>query len=478
MESNQISVELNDQCNLHIDDKNFFNLSLPSSSESSFIENFNESEYSDNLNLENFDIIIDSDDNSKRNDDNEKLSPDLIIVHCEDELPSSSNGSNCMEELCNFNLSEVIKEEVDIKSIEELENYEYYWNTFGNPIVPCQIPFDILYGKLSIIDINFILSIENKSQNEKAKNIFLDSIAQMIYTLSYVVKGTGELTCERYRIYFENLYYVDNRQFKEWTGYTFNEFMRSKWCFPYFKISYDECLNKHIVTFNESDENIKKLGDEMVAVRKVNITLFKKKLNFVDKKLEDIKDRLEIYEEKLKWLEFLSYCPNDMTKIPLSTFNINFKSYFKMTLDKNYLKSIFIRASLSKVIKHNFSEELLFVKEDNETYIQIICNIHDSIKKIKEIIEYMKSGKYEKEVEKKRKLLTSKNENISKKKSVLWFNDVIPKNNKSVLLDENIIPLHEEFTIPENRTKKKGNQKYTNSNIIPSDEESNSDDDF
>uniref|UniRef100_A0A0K0G1Q4 Reverse transcriptase domain-containing protein n=1 Tax=Strongyloides venezuelensis TaxID=75913 RepID=A0A0K0G1Q4_STRVS len=87
----------------------------------------------------------------------------------------------------------------------------------------------------------------------------------------------------------------------------------------------------------------------MVAVRKVNTEIFRRKLVGIDKKLIEIEYKKEFLQEKLKWLEILSYAPKDRTEMPIQHFTHNYQHYHKINLDSKYLGFKFIRSSfLSK----------------------------------------------------------------------------------------------------------------------------------
>uniref|UniRef100_A0A0K0DXD4 FERM domain-containing protein n=1 Tax=Strongyloides stercoralis TaxID=6248 RepID=A0A0K0DXD4_STRER len=355
-----------------------------------------------------------------------------------------------------------------VKNALDLEKFSYYYNSFDKPI------------KLNSLPLNILL--EYKHYSKKINDMFFDKLAQMIYALSYVVKGTGALTCERYQGLFYNLYKIENRQFKEWTNYKFHDFMRGPWSSPYFKIIYDEDLQKYFVIFNESDENFKKLGNEMVGVRKINDIILKKKLNTIDKKLNDIKNNVEIYEEKLKWFQLLTYCPEKDKPILIDVFGKNFHHYFKRQLNSKYLSSKFVRSSLSKVIKHYFSNELFFFIENGKAYIKIICDIDNTVKETQKIIKYMHSNEYINEVQRKKKLLNKKKINNIKKPSLWTMEHFSSQNsnntNKKFLKDENSIPLHilyANLDDKDDETHVLPMIKFTSTHVNVSDDENNSD---
>uniref|UniRef100_A0A0N5A521 RING-type domain-containing protein n=1 Tax=Parastrongyloides trichosuri TaxID=131310 RepID=A0A0N5A521_PARTI len=338
---------------------------------------------------------------------------------------------------------------IDIRSklnptLEEIKKIEIKNKDFESTLVIEQdpIPLSILY-ELSHVD-------------DHAKDVLLDQLAQMIYALSYVIKGTGSLIVQRYESFFCNLYHVDCKTFKQWTGgYTFIDFMKSTYCHAYFKVTYDQFNDVYNVDFNEKDKGFAKLGNEMVAVRIASAEMRRKQLIGYDKKLKYIEDREEVFDEKLKWLNLLRFAPSK--EVTLEELQLNFEKVYKKKLDPKYLKKIFIRSTLSKVIKHNFHDELMFVEKNNKTYIKIICDINEAIKTIKSKIAYINSEEYKKAKQLKEKHIKGEIEiplPQRKKKTQIW-SDVEKALESFNGLD--IPELHEE-----NEAEKKNRKLFVN----------------
>uniref|UniRef100_A0AAF5DJ47 HSF-type DNA-binding domain-containing protein n=1 Tax=Strongyloides stercoralis TaxID=6248 RepID=A0AAF5DJ47_STRER len=338
--------------------------------------------------------------------------------------------------------------------------------SFNEPIVFNDIPFTSLY--------------KYYKQDEHIKSLFLDRMALMLYTLSYVVKGTGELVSARFEGFFCNYYKITAQEFKQWTGFNFPDFLRSRYCSPYFRIIYDEVKQKYFVRFNESDKEFTRLGNEMVGVRKVNDETMRRKLVGIERKLNDIEDKEECLEEKLRWLTLLTYAPKDQAEISVSSFQLNFDHYYKNKLDSKYLSSIFMRASISGVVKHVFANELEFINE-NGGAIKIICDLNEAIIEIKKKLEFMRSEEYKRAVNLKKTRLSGDlppiQRRVSKAPRVWNFDQEIVKN---IMGDENQVPLHEKYSkLPSSgNVNQKAKPVYTSTNVIQSDDEEDSGDDF
>ncbi|CEF66133.1 Hypothetical protein SRAE_2000080300 [Strongyloides ratti] len=346
---------------------------------------------------------------------------------------------------------------------EDLKKVNVVNKSFNEPISFYNIPFSTL--------------LKYYKYSDHTKELFYDRLALMLYTLSYVVKGTGELVSDRYETFFCNYYKISSNTFREWTGYTFLTFMKSRYCTPYFHIVFDEARDKFIVRFNESDKNMSKLGNEMVAVRKANMEAMRRKLIGIEKKLDRIEDKEGCIEEKFRWFELLSYAPKEEKEVSVQCFQLNYEYHFKRKLDSNYLSSIFMRSSLSGVIKHSFANELEFIAE-NGGKIKILCDIPSAILETQKKLDFIRSDEYKRLVNLKRVRLTGEAPLIQPRASkapVLWdFNKSVLKD---ILGDEACTPLHEKYSNKSplsNNVNKKTKPSYISSNVNQSDEDENS----
>uniref|UniRef100_A0A0N5C7B0 Tudor domain-containing protein n=1 Tax=Strongyloides papillosus TaxID=174720 RepID=A0A0N5C7B0_STREA len=356
---------------------------------------------------------------------------------------------------------------INIKRCQELT-----YNQLKNVNIPNKSFYDpIIFNKIPFSNL-----LKYYKYDDHTKELFYDRLALMLYALSFVVKGTGETTTERYGSFFSSHYQISSREFKEWTGLTFFEFMRSRYCSPYFRVVYDEDGDKYLVRFNESDKTFARLGDEMVAVRKVNTELFRRKLIGIERKLDEVEYKEEFLEEKLKWLKVLTYAPKNLVEIPLQHFAYNFEYCYKVKLDSKYLGSKFIRSSFSGVVKYVFPNELEFTPENGGS-IKIICDLGDTIKDIQKKIIFLQSEEYRRMLKIKRlrlsgDLLPPFQKKQSKAPRV-W--DILKDEVGQILGDENQTPLHERHS---SRNMAAEKPVYIGSKVSQSDDEENSEEDL
>uniref|UniRef100_A0A0K0F1W5 HORMA domain-containing protein n=1 Tax=Strongyloides venezuelensis TaxID=75913 RepID=A0A0K0F1W5_STRVS len=345
---------------------------------------------------------------------------------------------------------------------DQLKKIDVPNKSFDGPIVFNEIPFSNL--------------LKYYKYDDHTKELFYDRLALMLYALSFVVKGTGESTTIRYEAFFCSYYQITCKTFKEWTGLTFFEFMKSRYCSPYFKVVYDETGDKYLVRFNESNKTFTRLGDEMVAVRKVNTELFKRKLVGIERKLDTIEYKEEFLEEKLRWLEILTYAPKNLTQIPLQDFAYNFEYCYKVKLDSKYLGSKFIRSSFSGVIKYVFPNELEFIAENGGS-IKVLCDLRQAIKNIQEKINFLQSDEYRQMLKTKKSRLTgdlpSPFQRRQSKAPYVW--DVLRDKIGQTLGGEKQTPLHEKYSNQNMATRR---SVYIRSKVSQSEDEENSEEDW
>uniref|UniRef100_A0A0K0F1W8 HORMA domain-containing protein n=1 Tax=Strongyloides venezuelensis TaxID=75913 RepID=A0A0K0F1W8_STRVS len=384
-------------------------------------------------------------------------------ITSEKDKSSATRGENITT---NLNYIGITIKRYQELTYDQLKKIDVPNKSFDDPIVFNEIPFSNL--------------LKYYKYDDHTKELFYDRLALMLYALSFVVKGTGESTTVRYEAFFCSYYQITCKTFKEWTGLTFFEFMKSRYCSPYFKVVYDETGDKYLVRFNESDKTFTRLGDEMVAVRKVNTEMFRRKLVGIDRKLNEIEYKEEYLQEKLRWLKILSYAPKDLTEIPVNHFTHNYQHYHKIKLDSKYLGSKFIRSSFSGVIKYVFPNELEFTAENGGS-IKVLCDLKQAIKDIQEKIIFLQSDEYRRMLRIKKSRLTGDLpppfQRRQSKAPRVW--DIPMSEIDQPLGVETQTPLHEMHS-NQNLTSdvnRKINFVYTGSNVLQSEDEESSEED-
>uniref|UniRef100_A0A0N5BX32 DUF4210 domain-containing protein n=1 Tax=Strongyloides papillosus TaxID=174720 RepID=A0A0N5BX32_STREA len=421
---------------------------------------------SNNINSHFSDYDSSSDENdsvySTLNFFNQEMScnsfPNYLLSENKIKDPNAGIKMNRVLDYLNVSLEKDI-----INGVCDVEKIKYNYNTFNKPI------------QLNELSLGFLL--ERKNSSTEYERLFFDKLAQMIYLLSGLFKKNEIITCQNCYNLFKNLYYIDNRLFKKWTGLTFIEFIKTEWCSPYFKITYNEVKNEYVVEkFNESKSNSLISDDKYGPTRNKNDRAINEKVNS-----NKSSENLEIYQEKLEWFKFLSLRTENLDDIPFSLFSSNFKSYFKINLNCNYLKSKFKKNCLSEVFNSYFSLELKLIRKMGRYYIRVLCQIPSKIVETKKIIENIKLEQYENNVR--------INSNYENQTEIPLVNNIIDFENKNFdlfqLKKENEIAVNTESnekrirldnTINSDLKKSYGIRKteYVDSNVVISEDEESS----
>uniref|UniRef100_A0A0N4Z4P2 RGS domain-containing protein n=1 Tax=Parastrongyloides trichosuri TaxID=131310 RepID=A0A0N4Z4P2_PARTI len=261
-------------------------------------------------------------------------------------------------------------------------------NSFDKKIIPIEVPFSVL--------------TEYYERDDNIKKLLHDKIAQMIYALAFVVKGTGEELVSRYEIFFKNLYHIEGHELKKFMGCTFFEFMLKPCCEPYFKINFDSDSNKQYVEFNKSDKEFVNHGEKMVSLRKLYEEKLKSKVGQFQETNKKHQFDLKILNEKLKWLAIVASAPEGVEEICIQQFQDKYFEYYNVRLNKKQWMPIFKRTQFVAIIRTFFSKQLEFVPEQHiSNKIRIICDIHEEISKLKQqIIECKERKEKEKKLSK------------------------------------------------------------------------------
>uniref|UniRef100_A0A0K0F7S5 DUF4210 domain-containing protein n=1 Tax=Strongyloides venezuelensis TaxID=75913 RepID=A0A0K0F7S5_STRVS len=291
----------------------------------------------------------------------------------ENKTNNSNTGIKTNRILDYFNVS--LGKDI-VNGVRDIEKIKYNYNIFNKPI------------QLNELSLYFLL--KHKNSSTEYERLFFDKLAQMIYLLAGLFKKNEIIACQSCYNLFKNLYYIDNRLLKKWTGLTFIEFMETEWCSPYFKIKYNDVKNEYVVEkFNQSMSNSLILDCKYDSTGNKNDKAINEKVNS-----NKTSGTLEIYQEKLEWLKFLSLRTEDLDDIPFSLFSSNFKSYFKIKLNCNYLKSKFKKNCLSEVFNSYFNLELKLIRKMGRYYIRVLCQLPSKIVETKKIIEDMELEQY------------------------------------------------------------------------------------
>uniref|UniRef100_A0A0N5BD55 NARG2_C domain-containing protein n=1 Tax=Strongyloides papillosus TaxID=174720 RepID=A0A0N5BD55_STREA len=422
---------------------------------------------------------------SDHSDDRGSISVSLLSVESTKESPMLPCIAIKEDENDNLtpvnNKSSVIKGETITTNLDHIEiNIKRYQELSYDQLKKVDIPNKSFHDPIVFNEIPFSNLLKYYKYDDHTKELFYDRLALMLYALSFVVKGTGESTTDRYETFFCSYYQITCKTFKEWTGLTFFEFMKSRYCSPYFRVVYDETANKYFVCFNESDKTFTRLGNEMVAVRKVNTEIFRRKLVGIERKLHEIEYKEDILQEKLKWLKILSYAPKDLTEIPVPHFAHNFQHYYKIKLDSKYLSSKFIRSSFSGVVKYVFPHELEFIAENGGS-IKVLCDLGNAIKDIQEKINFLQSEEYRRMLNTRKSRLTGELpppfQRRQSKAPRVW--DIPMEEIGQHLSAEIQTPSHDVHSnqnLPSG-VNRKNKPIYTGSNVLQSEDEASSEED-